>query len=150
MVKIKKLTLIIVLLCQLLTVGCTKQPINSEVEGFWMLKSFVTLSDGKTHQCERLYYSITRMVTEVAEKEGELGLTACVARTGYNEDQSQLLLTDFKVRRSTSDSKKDATIEELNPYGINNQELTVFDIIYCNGKVMTLQSDYARLELERF
>lgn len=149
MVRMRRLWILLGI-CGLLLTGCTKQPLNRDVEGFWVLKSFVTLSDGQSHQCRRLYYSITRMVTEVAEKGGDRNLTSCVARTGYNEDQSQLILTDFKIRGSTSDLRKDATVEQLMPYGIDSQELTTFDIIHCDGKNMTLQSDYARLELERF
>lgn len=149
MVRMRRLWILLGI-CGLLLTGCTKQPLNSDVEGFWVLKSFVTLSDGQSHQCRRLYYSITRMVTEVAEKGGDRNLTSCIARTGYNEDQSQLILTDFKIRGGTSDLRKDATVEQLMPYGIDSQELTVFDIIHCDGKNMTLQSDYARLELERF
>lgn len=149
MVRMRRLWILLGI-CGLLLTGCTKQPLNSDVEGFWVLKSFVTLSDGQSHQCRRLYYSITRMVTEVAEKGGDQNLTSCIARTGYNEDQSQLILTDFKIRGGTSDLRKDATVEQLMPYGIDSQELTTFDIIHCDGKNMTLQSDYARLELERF
>lgn len=149
MVRMRRLWILLGI-CGLLLTGCTKQPLNSDVEGFWVLKSFVTLSDGQSHQCRRLYYSITRMVTEVAEKGGDRNLTSCIARTGYNEDQSQLILTDFKIRGGTSDLRKDATVEQLMPYGIDSQELTTFDIIHCDGKNMTLQSNYARLELERF
>lgn len=149
MVRMRQL-IVLLGVCCLLLAGCTKQPLNSEVEGFWILKSFVTLSDGQTHQCRRLYYSITRMVTEVAEKGGEQELTSCIARTGYNGDQSQLILTDFKLRSVNTDLRKDATVEQLRPYGIDSQELTVFDIVHCDGKTMTLQSDYARLELEKF
>lgn len=148
----KKLALKLGIVCMLLltAAGCTKKPIDEDVEGFWILKSFTTLADGQTHECDRLYFGITRMVTEVSEKQGEKGLDAYVARTGYNEDETQLILSDFKVRRSTSDSGKDAPVEGLREYGINNQEVTVFDIVKCTRKVMTLQSDYARLELERF
>jgi len=48
--------------------GCKKAPINSNVEGFWILERFTVAETGETVECERLYYSITRMVTEVAEK----------------------------------------------------------------------------------
>ena len=45
---------------------------------------------------------------------------------------------------------KNAPVEGLREYGINSQEITVFDIVKCDGKSMILQSDYARLELEKF
>lgn len=148
----KKLAVKLGLVCMLLltAAGCTKKPINNDVEGFWVLKSFTTLADGEVHQCNRLYYSITCMVTEVSEKQGDKGLDAYVGRTGYNENETQLILSDFKVRASTSDNGQNAPVEGLREYGINNQEITVFDIVKCNGKSMTLQSDYARLELEKF
>jgi len=57
---------------------------------------------------------------------------------------------DFKVRKSTGDSGQDAPVEKLKHFGIGNQQETVFDIEYCNGKKMTLKSDYARLELTKF
>ncbi len=148
----KKWAINLWMVCVLLIMatGCTKKPINEDVEGFWILKSFTTLADGEVHQCNRLYYSITCMVTEVSEKQGDKGLDAYVGRTGYNENETQLILSDFKVRASTSDNGKNAPVEGLREYGINSQEITVFDIVKCDGKSMILQSDYARLELEKF
>lgn len=147
----KTLTLKLGIICMLaLSAGCTKGPINEDIEGFWMLKSFTTMADGETHHCERLFFGITRMVTEISEKQGEQGLQDCVARTEYNDDQTQLILRDFKQRGGTYDNGKNATPEQLQPFGINNQVITVFEIIHCNGCKMTLQSDYARLELEKF
>lgn len=148
----KKWAINLWMVCVLLIMatGCTKKPINEDVEGFWILKSFTTLADGEVHLCNRLYYSITCMVTEVSEKQGDKGLDAYVGRTGYNETETQLILSDFKVRASTSDNGKNAPVEGLREYGINSQEITVFDIVKCDGKSMILQSDYARLELEKF
>ena len=148
----KKWAINLWMVCVLLIMatGCTKKPINEDVEGFWILKSFTTLADGEVHQCNRLYYSITCMVTEVSEKQGDKGLDAYVGRTGYNENETQLILSDFKVRASTSDNGKNAPVEGLREYGINSKEITVFDIVKCDGKSMILQSDYARLELEKF
>lgn len=148
----KKWAINLWMVCVLLIMatGCTKKPINEDVEGFWILKSFTTLANGEVHQCNRLYYSITCMVTEVSEKQGDKGLDAYVGRTGYNENETQLILSDFKVRASTSDNGKNAPVEGLREYGINSQEITVFDIVKCDGKSMILQSDYARLELEKF
>ena len=60
------------------------------------------------------------------------------------------MVKDFKVRKSTSDSGEDAPVEQLRHFGIDNQAETVFDVVHCNGKTMTLESDYARLELEKF
>lgn len=130
--------------------GCQKAPINSDIEGQWILKQFTLRETDETVTCERLYYSITRMVTEVAEKQGPNGYGTYIGRTEYRNNETQLVVKDFKVRQSTSDSGEDAPVEKLRHFGIDNQVETVFNVVYCNGKTMTLQSDYARLELEKF
>ena len=130
--------------------GCQKAPINSDIEGQWILKQFTLRKTDETVTCERLYYSITRMVTEVAEKQGPNGYGTYIGRTEYRNDETQLVVKDFKVRQSTSDSGEDAPVDKLRHFGINDQAETVFDVVYCNGKTMTLESDYARLELEKF
>lgn len=130
--------------------GCQKAPINSDIEGQWILKQFTLRETDETVTCERLYYSITRMVTEVAEKQGPNGYGTYIGRTEYRNNETQLVVKDFKVRQSTGDSGEDAPVEQLRHFGIDNQVETVFDVVYCNGKTMTLQSDYARLELEKF
>lgn len=130
--------------------GCQKAPINSDIEGQWILKQFTLRKTDETVTCERLYYSITRMVTEVAEKQGPNGYGAYIGRTEYRNNETQLVVKDFKVRQSTSDSGENAPVEQLRHFGIDNQAETVFDVVYCNGKTMTLESDYARLELEKF
>lgn len=134
----------------LLTCSCTKEPINNNVEGLWILKEFTTLKDNKTTKCNRLYYSITRMVTEISEKQGNNGYGTYIGRTEYSHNEKQLVLKDFKIRQATSDSGKDAPVDKLRHFGINNQKITVFDILECDGKKMILQSDYARLQLEKF
>ena len=58
------------LLLVVLMGGCAKQPINSDVEGFWQLERFTTLADGETHEPERIYYGINRYVVEISEKQG--------------------------------------------------------------------------------
>lgn len=75
---------------------------------------------------------------------------AYIGRTEYRKNETQLVLKDFKIRSITSDNKQDAPVEDLRHFGINSQEETVFDIVNCNGKTMTLESDYARLELRKF
>lgn len=132
------------------TAGCKKAPINSDVEGFWILERFTVAETNEAVECERLYYSITRMVTEVAEKDGSKGYGAYIGRTEYRNDETQLVVKDFKIRQSTGDSGQDAPVENLKHFGINNQQETVFDIVKCDGKEMILESDYARLELKKF
>lgn len=147
----KKILAILYMLCLIIGInGCKKAPINSDIEGLWRLKQFTILETDKSITCQRLYYSITRMVTEVSEKEGPNGYGTYISRTEYRENGTQLVLKDFKVRSSTSDNKQNAPIESLRNFGINNQQETIFNIIHCNGKTMTLKSDYAQLELEKF
>lgn len=147
----KKILAILYILCLIIGInGCKKAPINSDIEGMWRLKQFTILETNKIITCNRLYYGITRMVTEVSEKEGPNGYGTYIGRTEYRENETQLVLKDFKVRTSTSDNKQNAPIESLRNFGINNQQETIFNIIHCNGKTITLKSDYAQLELEKF
>lgn len=130
--------------------GCTKEPLDDDVEGFWQLKTFVVKETGDTVTCHRLYYGITRMVTEVSEKQGTGGYGSYIGRTEYRKNGTQLVLSDFKVRAYTSDNGQDAPVEMLRHFGIDSQKETVFDIVHCDGRTMTLESDYARLELRKF
>lgn len=130
-------------------ISCEKAPIRSDVEGFWRLERYTVLSTDETIECNRLYYSITRLVTEVSDKGGN-GFGAYIARTGYEDNENTLVLSDFKVRGGTADNGEDAPVESLRNYGINSREETKFRIIDCDGKTMTLESDYARLELRKF
>lgn len=130
-------------------ISCEKAPIRSDVEGFWRLERYTVLSTDETIECNRLYYSITRLVTEVSDKGGN-GFGAYIARTGYEDNENTLVLSDFKVRGGTADNGEDAPVEDLRNYGINSREETKFRIIDCDGKTMTLESDYARLELRKF
>lgn len=145
----KKYILIICVL--LIFIGCEKAPIDDKIQGFWMLKEFTTLEDGQLHQCERLYYSIGKYVTEISERQGPNGYGRYISLIEYKNDNTILILRDFKDKNETSgDNGINASIENLLPFGINSQEETAFYILYCNGKDMILESNYARLELEKF
>lgn len=137
------------LLLVVLFSGCAKQPINSDVEGFWYLERFTTLEDGETHEPERIYYGITRYVVEVSEKQGSQGYGTFIGRFTYGNDGQEALMSAFKERQKTGDNGKDATVDQLKPFGIGALE-TVFDIVKADGKRLILESDYARLELSRF
>ena len=132
-----------------LFVSCGKAPIRSDVEGFWRLERYTVLSTDETVECNRLYYSITRQVTEVTDKGGN-GYGTYICRTGYEDNENTLVLRDFKVRAGTGDNGVDAPIEKLRHYGIDSQEETKFRILHCNGKTMTLESEYSRLEMKKF
>lgn len=144
----------IILLSLLLAAGissCRKAPIDDHIQGFWMLKEFTTLEDQAPHICERLYYSIGRFVTEVSERQGLNGYGHFVGLTEFKKENNILILKDFKRKNNAQgDSGEKAEIEELLPYGICSPEETVFHIVQCDGKTMTLESNYARLELKKF
>lgn len=131
--------------------GCKKAPIDNNVQGFWMLKEFTTLEDGEVHKCDRLFYSIGRLVTELREKQGSNGYGHYVGITEFRNNNRVLVIKELiDHEKSTADIAVPAPVEDLRHYGINSQEETVFDIVFCNGKRMTLQSDYAVLELVKF
>ena len=143
-------TLTIGLLFSILVSSCKKEPINDAIEQHWKLERFTTLADNQTVVCERIYYSITRFVTTVEEKQGPHNYGTFVARTEYRDNETVLLLKDFKRRWDTGDSKKDATVEQLLPFGINNPLETAFKIVKLSHNQLILESDYARLELKKF
>lgn len=141
----------ITIILAVLMTGCSKAPIRSDVEGFWKLRQFTVISTGETVDCSNLYYSITRMVTEVSEHQGSNDYGSYVARTGYRDKETVLVLKDFKVRGGlTGDTGENAPVEDLRHYGIDSQEETEFSIVSCKGGRMTLRSDYAELSLEKF
>lgn len=140
---------LVAVLITVLTCSCAKAPIDGDIEGFWQLNRFVTLSDGQTHSCERIYYGITRYVVEVAEKQGPNGYGAFVGRFEYVDGSNRVVMSNFKQRFSTSDNGIDASVEELHPFGLNSTS-TTFRVVVANGNTLVLESDYARLELTRF
>lgn len=142
----RKILLFTVLLVTVFFCGCEKAPINSDVEGFWRVREITVLSTGDVTEHNDMYYGITRMVTELrGSSTGDF-----ISRTEYRDNETKLVLKDFKGRANTSDNGINPSVEELQPYGINSQEETVFEIVKCNGKKMTLQSDYSKIELEKF
>lgn len=126
-----------------------KEPVNSDIEGFWKLERFETRADGRMHECTRLYYSITRYVVEVSEKQGHNGYGTYIGRFGYEDGETKVVMKDFKQRAATSDNGVDATVEDLLPFGINSTE-TTFDVVVADGDNLVLRSDYATLQLTRF
>lgn len=128
--------------------GCRKAPINSDIEGHWQLMEYTTHTDGNTHKCERIYYSIQLWVVEVAEKQGTQGLQSFRGRYRYNEDNNTIYFTDMSTY-TTPENSRPATTEELLPYGLNNVD-TKLEVIKKGKKNLVLRSDYATLYLKRF
>ncbi len=130
--------------------GCDfKAPINNDIEGYWKLERFETRADGQMHECTRIYYSITRYVVEVSEKQGPNGYGTYIGRFGYEDGETKVVMKDFKQRASTSDNGVDATVDDLMPFGINSAE-TTFEVVVADGDNLVLRSDYATLQLTRF
>lgn len=129
--------------------GCKKTPINDKIEGMWKLEEFTTHEDGKTHPCERIYYSIQLWMVDVAEKQGSHGYKPSVGRFMYGEDEKTVTMKDFYYRNQTTDSKEATALEDLIPYGINSLE-TTFEVVKADGKSLILRSDYATLRFTSF
>ena len=92
--------LITIIIMSALLAGCSRAPIRPDVEGFWKLRQFTLVSTGETVECSNLYYSITNVVTQVSEREGSNGYGAYVSRTEYRDNETKLVLKDFKVSGS--------------------------------------------------
>ena len=147
--------------CLLLTAGCKKKPIDRNIEGQWKLEQFVTLDDGQTHPCDRIYFSMQMHVVELQEKQGTQGLQWFVGELSYGEDHRTLTMSGFRGTKSTGDNgirvgiDKDEKgniiypVEMLNPYGINSTE-TLFEVVKADGKNLILRSDYATLTFTSF
>lgn len=137
----------VALLCFLLG-GCQKEAINSDMEGHWELLEYKTAADGKVHACERIYYSIQLWVVEISAKQSSTSYKSVIGRFEH-EANGNVRMRDFKGRKGTSDDKKDVTVEELLPYGINALD-TEFEVVKADGKNLILKSGYATLTLKRF
>ena len=114
------------------------------------LKKLIKLKYVLLFLCLQLISCEKAPIRSDVEDKGGNGFGAYIARTGYEDNENILVFSDFKVRGGTADNGEDAPVEKLRNYGINSREETKFRIIDCNGKTMTLESDYARLELRKF
>lgn len=148
--KSKKRLITILFLFVLMVTGCEKAPIRSDVEGYWQLKSVTYLFTGETVNYNGLYYSITYMLVKVSDPYSRYGYGQAFGRTEYSDDYNSIIIRDFMSGTGNTDTGEPAPLSTLIPYGINSQSETKFQIIHCDGKTMTLQSDYARLELKKF
>ena len=137
--------------CQTFVCNKAREEIRMQIgiEGFWRLERFETAADGEMHECERIYYSITRMVVEVAEKQGPHDYGAFIARFEYKDGRKKVVMRDFKRRASTSDNHESATPGQLLPFGMN-ATTTEFEVVVADGDNLVLRSDYATLQLTRF
>lgn len=147
---VKIIRVLIAVVMAVAVAGCEfKEPIDSDIEGFWKLERFETNADGRMYECRRIYYSITRYVVEVSEKQGPNGYGTFIGRFGYKDGRTKVVMKDFKHRANTSDNGVSATVNELKPFGINSLE-TTFDVVVADGDNLVLRSDYATLQLTRF
>ena len=141
------------LLCVILSFtlfSCEKEEIYNDLEDHWKLEQFTIKENNEVVYCDRLFFGITCLVTEVAQKEAFFNDKVYLARTEYRDDFTKLVLKDFRCQGLTDGMPVEATVEQLRPFGINNREETIFQIVKLTRKNLILESDYARLELTRF
>ena len=136
----------ILLLLLPLLASCDKAPINSKIEGHWQLERFTILETNETTPCERIYWGITRAGAKLFEKQGPHGYAMLDALIEYRENQTIFVLKDIRL----GDGKTMPTPAQLHPYGLNNADASIFDVVKSTHKQMILQSDYARLEFKKF
>ena len=134
----------------LFVTGCEKAPIREDVEGYWQLKSVTYLETGETVEYNGLYYSISMMLVKVSDPHNRYGCGQAFGRLKYEDDNSSLVFSDFYVGAGNVDTGEQAKVENLIPYGINSRDEVKFRIVHCNGKTMTLESEYSRLEMKKF
>ena len=146
----KKLVFLTIIMMSCFFIGCKKAPINEKIEGHWLVESITTLEDNETTYPYRLYYGIGRTLTELFEKQGNLGLGRYLCRTEYRENETVLVLKDFVIRVDSGDKGETPTREKLEPYGIINPQETVFNVLKSTRKRLVIESDWARIELKRF
>lgn len=148
--KSKQLVTSLLLSFFLFLTGCEKAPIREDVEGYWQLKRVTYLKTGESVEYNGLYYSLTRMLVKVSDPYNRYGCGQAFGRLEYQDDNNSLWLSDFYVGDGNKDTGEPASVDNLIPYGINSREEIKFRIIHCNGKTLTLESDYSRLELKKF
>lgn len=136
--------IVMLLACCVWMTCCQKAPMNEKVEGHWQLTSFET-TDGTTHTCERIYYSIQLQLLEINNK-GDNHYGAFIGRFHYHPETKKIRVSEFRERGAED---KLATKEQLQPFGMNSTE-TEFDVIEANGKTLILKSDYATLTFRDF
>ena len=146
----------------LLAAACEKEPVNSDVEGFWRLESFTTRADGRTTRPERLFVSIQLWVVRLGNLPaattpgGSTGHTGgdpsgagtYTGRYAYSEEEGTVRMWDFSTT-SEPGVPNYVEAEHLMPYGIGSTD-TTFRILEADGHSLVLQSDYATLRLTRF
>ena len=153
----------------LLAAACEKEPVNSDVEGFWRLERFVTKADGATTRPERLFVSIQLWVVRLgnlasgstpgdsdgAGDRDPSGAGTFTGRYACDEENNTVRMWDFFAAPdgSLTEEEKQALEEEnlarLAPYGIGALD-TTFRIVQAGGHRLVLESDYATLYLTRF
>lgn len=106
-------------------------PENGDLDGQWQILS-IEYSDGSIIQPKGYYYCLFRSVVNLTSRTNAI-------------QSGNLTYKDRKLSLSMPYS----TAEQLKPWGIDNVE-TTFDVKQLSGSKMTLQSDYALIELRKF
>ena len=133
-----------------LLANCDREPINSDVEGHWKLEEFTIQETGEKVACERIFWGITRAGAKLFEKQGKHGYAPLDALIEYRNNETVFVLKDILVMSSKEENKKTPTLEQMLPYGLNNAEESVFEVVRASHKQLVLQSDFARLQFLKF
>ena len=124
--------------------ACAKEPINRKIEGHWILENFTILESGEEVVCERIYWGITRVGAMMMDKQGPNHYPTLSALVEYRDNEKTFVLKDIRHGKET------ATEEQMHPYGLDDANESVFEVIESTHKRMVLESDYARLYLKKF
>ncbi len=127
----KIIVLLMTALLAVAAVSCRKRSINGDLDGMWQVMS-IEYKEGRTVNPEGIYYCLF-LHTFNLRKTGGYSIAGNMI---YEGDELKL-------------EAPYATPEQLEPWGINSK-VTTFRILHLSGSKMTLESDYAHLELRKF
>ncbi|WP_167761591.1 lipocalin-like domain-containing protein [Barnesiella sp. WM24] len=110
--------------------SCRKRSINGDLDGMWQVMS-IEYADGTVVNPESTYYCLFLHTFNLQRPGNRIA-----GNMIYEGDELKL-------------EAPYATASELNPWGMNNT-VTTFRILRLTSGNMTLESDYAHLELRKF
>ncbi len=125
--------ILLLLMASLLAVAassCRKRYINGDLDGMWQVMS-IEYNDGTVVSPEATYYCLV-LHTFNLQRPG-------VRIAGNMVYEGDMLKLEAPY----------ATAESLKPWGMDDT-VTTFKILHLSGSKMTLESDYAHIELRKF
>ena len=138
---------ILLLLLMAAMCSCDKAPINSDIEGHWRVLS-IQNTNGEEQPCKNLFYSIQLWLVELEQKPKTENYGHFLGKFEYLEDGS-LRMHSFLQSIGVADNGKEATEEDLRPYGLPSLDNRL-EIIKANGKELVLRTDSTTIRMKRF